>query len=93
MSCSLCSPDLGPILHETRYWRLVAAFAADHFNYAFLGNQDRHVHLHVIPRYATPRQMDGLAFADEDWPAHYRVPAPQRILTPEQLAVVARRLS
>jgi|SRR5215475_11063275 len=26
----------------------------DHFNYAFLQNQDWHAHLHVIPRYAAP---------------------------------------
>jgi diadenosine tetraphosphate (Ap4A) HIT family hydrolase len=32
--------------------RLRRAFAPDHFNYAFLQNQDRHVHQHVIPRYA-----------------------------------------
>ena len=31
---------------------LRAAFEPDHFNYAFLQNQDRHVHLHIIPRYA-----------------------------------------
>ena len=31
---------------------LRAAFEPDHFNYAFLRNQDKHVHLHIIPRYA-----------------------------------------
>src|SRR5262245_29455625 len=30
---------------------LTSAFQPDHFNYAFLQNQDRQVHLHVIPRY------------------------------------------
>jgi hypothetical protein len=34
--------------------QLSSAFAPDHFNYAFLQNHDRHVHLHVIPRYAAP---------------------------------------
>lgn len=39
--------------------RLVSAitrlFAPDQFNFAFLMNVDRQVHLHVIPRYATSR--------------------------------------
>jgi diadenosine tetraphosphate (Ap4A) HIT family hydrolase len=56
----------------------------DHFNYAFLQNQDRHVHLHVIPRYAAPRQIAGLHIDDPDYPDHYAVPAPDRRLTHEQ---------
>ena len=46
--------------------RLQAAFAPDHFNYAFLQNQDRHVHLHVIPRYAGSRSLGGVEFGDPD---------------------------
>ena len=42
--------------------RLRRAFAPDHFNYAFLQNQNRHVHLHVIPRYATDLRCTGPAF-------------------------------
>ena len=53
--------------------RLREAFAPDHFNYAFLQNEDRHVHLHVIPRYADPRRIAGTEFADAAWPAHYEV--------------------
>jgi diadenosine tetraphosphate (Ap4A) HIT family hydrolase len=58
--------------------RLRAAFAPDHFNYAFLQNQDRHVHLHIIPRYATSREVAGLQFDDPDYPDHYAVPSPER---------------
>ena len=47
------------------------AFKPDHFNYVFLQNQDRHVHLHVIPRYASPREFVGLSFRDTGWPGHY----------------------
>ena len=36
---------------------LDSLFAPDLYNYAFLMNQDRQVHLHVVPRYATPREM------------------------------------
>jgi diadenosine tetraphosphate (Ap4A) HIT family hydrolase len=42
---------------------LTACFGPEHFNYMFLMNQDRHVHLHMIPRYRTPR-----TFADVDFP-------------------------
>ena len=48
------------------------AFRPDHFNCAFLQNQDRHVHLHVIPRYAGTHAFAGREFADPDWPDHYR---------------------
>ena len=54
------------------------AFRPDHYNYAFLQNQDRHVHLHVFPRYATARRIGGAEFTDADYPDHYRVPSPMR---------------
>lgn len=45
---------------------LVSLFQPDHFNYAFLMNQDPHVHLHVIPRYTSPRDFAGQSFEDSD---------------------------
>jgi diadenosine tetraphosphate (Ap4A) HIT family hydrolase len=45
---------------------LSARFQPDHFNYAFLMNKDRHVHLHVIPRYHSERSFAGLEFQDQD---------------------------
>lgn len=68
------------------------AFRPDHYNYAFLQNQDRHVHLHVIPRYAGCRMFAGERFDDPDYPDHYAVPAPPRILTAEQSAELAEEL-
>jgi diadenosine tetraphosphate (Ap4A) HIT family hydrolase len=68
------------------------SFHPDHFNYAFLQNQDRHVHMHVIPRYASPRKFAGLEFDDPDYPAHYAVPAPSRSLAPEQVADLVQQL-
>ena len=35
------------------------AFQPDHVNCVFLQNQDRHVHLHVVPRYAGERRLAG----------------------------------
>ena len=73
--------------------RLRTAFAPDHFNYAFLQNQDRHVHLHVIPRYASPRLVAGVQFEDPDYPGHYAVPGPVRRVPAEVLDVLAQLLS
>ncbi len=68
--------------------RLRAAFSPDHFNFAFLQNQDRHVHLHVIPRYAAPRQLAGIEFNDPDYPAHYQVPGRENLLEADALAAI-----
>jgi len=71
---------------------LTALFAPEHFNYAFLQNQDRHIHLHVVPRYSGPRLFAGQIFADPDYPAHYAVPAPVRPLAPEDRETLAEQL-
>ncbi len=51
---------------------LKKAFQPDRFNYAFLGNETNHLHAHVIPRYASARQFNGMTFKDELWGRHYR---------------------
>ena len=68
--------------------RLNEAFEPDHFNCAFLQNQDRHVHLHVIPRYASNRTFAGREFADPDWPDHYR-PGVEHIAPSSVIAAIA----
>ncbi|HLZ68377.1 MAG TPA: HIT family protein [Dehalococcoidia bacterium] len=72
----------GLVIEATRALEL--AFAPDHFNYAFLQNQDRHVHLHVMPRYASIRTFGGAVFYDDTFPAHYAVGEPPRRLDDEQ---------
>lgn len=42
-------------------------FQPDQVNLAFLMNIDPQVHLHVIPRYRSPRTWHGLAFDDPRW--------------------------
>jgi diadenosine tetraphosphate (Ap4A) HIT family hydrolase len=56
--------------------RVARAFAPDHFNYSFLMNLDRHVHLHVIPRYVGMRELAGATFEDPEYPDAYG-PAPE----------------
>jgi diadenosine tetraphosphate (Ap4A) HIT family hydrolase len=59
--------------------RLSRVFAPDHFNHAFLQNQDAHVHLHVIPRYAGVRRFGGLEFADPEYGDHYGLDREERV--------------
>ncbi len=66
---------------QTEFWQLLAhtrkaldlLFQPDHFNYAFLMNQDAHVHLHLIPRYRTSREFAGLKFTDDHFGEHYQL--------------------
>lgn len=41
------------------------AFRPDWMNYAFLGNETRHLHAHVIPRYKSSRTFVGIKFEDK----------------------------
>jgi diadenosine tetraphosphate (Ap4A) HIT family hydrolase len=59
--------------------RLREAFAPDHFNYAFLQNGDRHIHMQVIPRYERSRHFADTEFHDPDYPSHYTPGLKQRL--------------
>jgi diadenosine tetraphosphate (Ap4A) HIT family hydrolase len=67
-------------------------FQPDHFNYSFLQNLDRHVHLHIIPRYEGPRDFSGKVFKDEGYPGHYSVPVLVKKLSEEYLVKIADTL-
>lgn len=71
--------------------RVRHAFAPDHFNYSFLMNLDRHVHLHVIPRYVGTRELAGVEFTDADYPDSYRAPA-HELASEAVIAAVAAAL-
>lgn len=43
-------------------------FAFDKINYLLFMMVDRHVHWHVLPRYATKREACGVVFEDRSWP-------------------------
>jgi len=46
---------------------LSRCFRPDHFNYQVLGNSVRHVHMHLTPRYTSPREFAGITFNDAHW--------------------------
>lgn len=50
------------------------------------------MHLHVIPRYTTRRDIAGECFADSAYPDHYRVGSPTRTLSPMDFARIADTL-
>ncbi len=47
-------------------------FQPDWFNYAFLGNETRHLHGHFIPRYSQSKEFMGITFKDERWGHNYK---------------------
>lgn len=51
---------------------LETVFQADWFNYVFLGNETRHLHGHLIPRYKTSRKFNGILFEDKFYGHNYR---------------------
>jgi diadenosine tetraphosphate (Ap4A) HIT family hydrolase len=82
-------------LREEARWvteRVREAFAPDHFNYSFLMNLDRHVHLHVIPRYVDTRELAGVTFADPDYPDAYRRTSDDELVGAAVVDAVARAL-
>ncbi len=63
--------ELFVILNDLR--RAVSqVFNPDWFNYAFLGNETRHLHGHFIPRYSTKREFMGVIFEDKLWGHNYK---------------------
>jgi diadenosine tetraphosphate (Ap4A) HIT family hydrolase len=57
--------DLWDTIRNTRDV-LAARFRPDRFEYAFLADHGRHVHLHVVPRYDGPRDFAGNELAAPD---------------------------
>ena len=47
---------------------LQATFKPDKMNYLMLMMVDPHVHFHVLPRYAEPRDFAGVEWKDAGWP-------------------------
>jgi diadenosine tetraphosphate (Ap4A) HIT family hydrolase len=60
--------ELGLVLREYEQ-ALQKLWQPDHINYLWLGNLFRehkgHGHMHIIPRYSTPREFDGVQFIDK----------------------------
>lgn len=49
-------------------------FKPDKLNFAFLGNELEHCHLHIIPRYKDKRIFNKITFRDENYGHNYSRP-------------------
>jgi len=68
--------ELWDILNFLKYTVYPNTWKPDIINYAFLGNDVQHCHLHVIPRYKSDRQIkiNGEIFQDENFGHNYSNP-------------------
>jgi len=68
--------ELWDILKFLKYTVYPNTWKPDIINYAFLGNDVQHCHLHVIPRYKSDRQIkiNGELFQDENFGHNYSNP-------------------
>lgn len=79
-----------------RYLRRVTAaldslFQPDIYNFAFLMNEDRWVHLHVVPRYKCPREWAGERFEDPHFGSLFGTE--QRLLGTDTLLRLSRAVA
>lgn len=77
--------DIGQAVNKA----LAELFYPDLMNYAALGNTATHLHLHIIPRYASPRIFDNMEFVDERWGKNY-APYDHDFSIPEPILIKIR---
>jgi diadenosine tetraphosphate (Ap4A) HIT family hydrolase len=46
---------------------LIKTFNTEWFNYLQEGNGERKLHIHLHPRYSSPREFEGFTFTDQGW--------------------------
>ena len=63
--------ELFEILKELKE-SIKRSFNADWFNYSFLGNETRHLHCHLVPRYESNREYMGTHFKDTLYGHNYK---------------------
>ncbi len=64
---------------------LIDLFEVDKFNIVNLQNKVNHLHVHIIPRYNSPRILKNFKFVDKNWgkmfyPYDEKVKVPEKIL-------------
>lgn len=75
------------VLHNVRE-SLKKVFQPDLFNYSFLGNEIRHLHGHLIPRYIKPKTFMGVVFEDKSYGHLYKTDF--NFITPEEILKAVR---
>jgi len=54
-------------------------FKPDLFNYASLGNQVQHLHVHLVPRYKEKIIFENIEFGDENWGRNFSPHGEQKL--------------
>jgi diadenosine tetraphosphate (Ap4A) HIT family hydrolase len=70
---------------------LDSLFSPDQYNFAFLINLDVHVYLHVVPRYASPREWRGQTYTDPHYGSLFG--GEERLAPGDALTALAEALS
>ena len=68
-------------------------FAPDLMNYCALGNNFKHLHVHIIPRYQDERVFNGITFVDKRWGSNYAPYDRDFRLTLKELDAIKQALS
>ena len=64
---SEASLEMFVVIKEVEYI-MKKLFSFDKINYLGLMMVDKHVHLHVLPRYSNPIIFNGISYKDINWP-------------------------
>lgn len=67
-------------------------FQPDLMNYAALGNNFNHLHVHLIPRYEKERTFNGISFVDKRWGSNYAPYDREFKLSLKELLVIKQAL-
>ena len=78
-------PDLTTCLNQT--------FSPDLLNYAQLGNDCEHLHIHCVPRYKEPVLFEGEEFVDEYWGETYQQGYERVVFSHEKLMTLKNLLA
>ena len=96
--------ELWEILRYIKYVVYPKTWKPDIINYAFLGNEVQHCHLHIIPRYKSDREItiNEELFKDENYGHNYsnpntkatrkRLPSTQAIIRNELKRVFMKKI-
>lgn len=68
-------------------------FKPDLMNYAALGNNFSHLHVHLIPRYEKEKIFNGIKFVDKRWGSNYAPYDREFKLTMEELDAIKNALA
>lgn len=68
-------------------------FQPDLMNYASLGNNFNHLHVHLVPRYEKERIFNGITFVDKRWGSNYAPYDREFRLTMPQLNQIKQALA